>query len=112
MKPTEGDHRKVLVVDVGGTHVKILATGQETSREFVSGPSMTAKEMVAVVPKAAEGWKYEVVSIGYPSPVLRGKPVAEPHNLGPGWVGFDFARRVRVSRQAHQRRGNASVGEL
>ena len=91
MKPTEGDHRKVLVVDVGGTHVKILATGQETSREFVSGPSMTAKEMVAVVLKAAEGWKYEVVSIGYPSPVLRGKPVAEPHNLGPGWVGFDFA---------------------
>lgn len=90
MKPTEGDHLKILVVDVGGTHVKILATDQETSREFVSGPSMTAKEMASGVLKAAEGWDYEVVSIGYPGPVLRGKPVAEPHNLGPGWVGFDF----------------------
>jgi len=82
---------QVLVVDVGGTHVKILATGQETPREFASGPTLTAKEMVTEVRKAATGWSYEVVSIGYPGPVLRGKPVAEPHNLGPGWVGFDFA---------------------
>ncbi len=82
---------QILVVDVGGTHVKILATGQETPREFSSGPSMTAKEMVLGVLKAAEGWKFEAVSIGYPGPVLRGRPVAEPHNLGPGWVGFDFA---------------------
>jgi polyphosphate glucokinase len=80
----------ILVVDVGGTHIKILATGQKTRREFDSGPTMTAAEMVAAVLKAAEGWAYEVVSIGYPGPVLRGKPVAEPHNLGPGWVGFDF----------------------
>lgn len=81
---------QVLVVDVGGTHVKILATGQETPRKFASGPTMTAEEMVAQVRKAAKGWKYEAVSIGYPGPVLRGKPVSEPHNLGPGWVGFDF----------------------
>ncbi len=81
---------QVLVVDVGGTHVKILATGQETRREFVSGPTLTAAEMVSAVRNAADGWKYEVVSIGYPGPVLRGKPVSEPHNLGPGWVGFDF----------------------
>jgi polyphosphate glucokinase len=80
----------VLVVDVGGTHVKILATGQETPRKFDSGPAMTAADMVSAVRKAAEGWDYEAVSIGYPGPVLRGKPVAEPHNLGPGWVGFDF----------------------
>ena len=80
----------VLVVDVGGTHVKILATGQETPRKFDSGPTMTAEQMVAGVVQAAEGWKYDAVSIGYPGPVLRGKPVAEPHNLGPGWVGFDF----------------------
>jgi polyphosphate glucokinase len=80
----------VLVVDVGGTHVKILATGQETPRKYDSGPAMTAADMVSAVRKAAEGWKYDVVSIGYPGPVLRGKPVAEPHNLGPGWVGFDF----------------------
>jgi polyphosphate glucokinase len=80
----------VLVIDVGGTHVKILATGQETRREFDSGPTMTAVEMVAGVLQAAEGWAHDVVSIGYPGPVLRGKPVSEPHNLGPGWVGFDF----------------------
>jgi polyphosphate glucokinase len=71
--------------------VKILSTGQDTPREFVSGPSMTAQEMVSRVLKATEGWKYDVVSLGYPGPVLRGKPVAEPHNLGLGWVGFDFA---------------------
>ena len=81
---------KVLVVDVGGTHVKILATGQASRREFVSGPTLTPEEMVREVLKAAEGWEYDAVSIGYPGPVLRGKPVAEPHNLGAGWVGFDF----------------------
>ena len=82
---------QIMVVDVGGNHVKILVAGQETSREFLSGPTMTAKEMVSGVRKAAEDWKYDVVSIGYPGPVLRGKPVSEPHNLAPGWVGFDFA---------------------
>ncbi len=81
---------QILVIDVGGTHVKILATGRKSPRKFVSGPSLTAEDMVAGVLKAAEGWKYEAVSIGYPGPVLRGKPVAEPHNLAPGWVGFDF----------------------
>ena len=80
----------ILVIDVGGTHVKILATGQDTPREFDSGPTMTPGQMVAGVVQAAEGWAYDVVSIGYPGPVLRGKPVSEPHNLGPGWVGFDF----------------------
>ncbi len=83
---------KVLVVDVGGTHVKILATGQKTPREFVSGPSLTAKKMVSTVLKTADDWAYEAVSIGYPGPVLRGRPVAEPHNLKPGWVGFDFEK--------------------
>jgi polyphosphate glucokinase len=82
--------KRVLVVDVGGTNVKILATGQETPRKFPSGPSMTAQEMVAEVRQAAADWQYDVVSIGYPGPVLRGRPVAEPHNLGTGWVGFDF----------------------
>jgi len=80
----------VLVIDVGGTHVKILATGQTERREFESGPTMTPAEMVAGVLKGADGWAYDVVSIGYPGPVLRGKPVSDPHNLGPGWVGFDF----------------------
>ncbi len=80
----------VLVIDVGGTHVKTLVTGEKEHREFPSGPTMTSAEMVAGVEKAAEGWTYEVISLGYPGPVLRGKPVAEPHNLGKGWVGFDF----------------------
>jgi polyphosphate glucokinase len=80
----------VLVVDVGGTHVKILASGQKESREFPSGPTLTARQMVAGVQKLARGWKYDVVAIGYPGPVLRGRPVLDPHNLGKGWVGFDF----------------------
>ncbi|MDB5391556.1 MAG: Polyphosphate glucokinase [Planctomycetaceae bacterium] len=82
---------QILVVDVGGTHVKFLASGQEQSRQFDSGPSMTAEQMVSGVLEAVHDWSYTVVSIGYPGPVLRGRPVAEPHNLAPGWVGFDFA---------------------
>src|SRR2546428_12950037 len=81
---------RVLVVDVGGTRVKVLATGEKAPREFASGPTLTAEQMVAGVRTAAAGWKYDAVSIGYPGPVLHGRPVAEPHNLGPGWVGFDY----------------------
>jgi polyphosphate glucokinase len=80
----------VLAVDVGGNHVKILATGRDERRRFASGPTMTAKQMVEGVKTAAEGWDFEVVSLGYPGPVLRGRPVSEPKNLGDGWVGFDF----------------------
>ena len=87
--------KKVLVVDVGGTSVKIIATGQKEHRAFPSGPTLTAKRMVAEVKKAAADWKYEVVSIGYPGPVLHGRPLAEPHNLGGGWVKFDFAAAFR-----------------
>jgi polyphosphate glucokinase len=94
----------VLVVDVGGNHVKILATGQKQSREFPSGPTLTTKQMVAGVKKLAGDWKYDAVSIGYPGPVLRNLPVAEPHNLGSGWLGFDFGaafkRRVKVVNDA------------
>lgn len=81
----------VLAVDVGGTHVKILASGQTQRRELASGPKLTAGEMVAGVKKLADGWTYEAVAIGYPGPVLHGMPAEEPHNLGEGWVGFDFA---------------------
>ena len=80
----------VLVIDVGGTHVKVLATGQTEKREFESGPELTAEQMVVGVKKLAAGWEYEAVSIGYPGPVMHDRPVAEPHNLGPGWVGFDY----------------------
>src|SRR5471032_3019645 len=82
---------KILAVDVGGSHVKILATGQKQKREIVSGPRMTARQMVSRVKKLAQGWAYDVVSVGFPGPVLHDRPVAEPHNLGSGWLGFDFA---------------------
>ncbi len=80
----------VLVVDVGGTHVKVLASGQKQPRRFDSGPAMTPQQMVAQTLAIAQDWSYQRVSIGYPGPVLRDRPVAEPHNLGHGWVGFDF----------------------
>lgn len=94
----------VLAIDTGGTHVKILATGKKTHREFSSGPTLTARQMVFAVKKLAGNWKYDVVSIGYPGLVVDGRPVLEPHNLGPGWVGFDFAaafkRPVKVVNDA------------
>lgn len=86
---------QVLVIDVGGTHVKILASGEKEKREFASGPALTARQMVAQVKRLARDWEYDVVSIGYPGPVLHNRPVAEPHNLGPGWMGFDFQRAFR-----------------
>lgn len=86
---------KVLVIDVGGTHVKILATGQRESRELSSGPTLTPRKMVAGVKALARDWKYDAVAIGYPGAVVHGRPVAEPYNLGRGWVGFDYARAFR-----------------
>jgi polyphosphate glucokinase len=94
----------VLVIDVGGTHVKILASGQDEHREFVSGPALTAQQMAAGVKKLARGWKYDAISMGYPGLVLHGRVVAEPHNLGRGWVHFDyravFGRPVRIINDA------------
>lgn len=83
---------KVLVVDVGGTSVKILASGQQTMRKFRSGSALTPKQMVAGVVEAAEDWAYDAVSIGYPGPVSQGTLLEEPRNLGVGWVGFDFMK--------------------
>jgi polyphosphate glucokinase len=94
----------VLVIDIGGTHVKVLATGQEAHREFDSGPTLTPKRMVSGVWKLVVDWKYDVVSIGYPGPVLRNRPVSEPWNLGKGWTGFNFEaafkRPVKVMNDA------------
>jgi polyphosphate glucokinase len=83
---------RVLVIDVGGNNVKILASGETERRSFPSGPALTPRRMVSAARKLAADWKYDVVSIGYPGPVLGGQPLAEPHNLGRGWVGFDFVR--------------------
>jgi polyphosphate glucokinase len=82
----------VLAVDIGGTHVKILATGQTEPRKFLSGPALTPNKMVTGVKKLSGDWKYEAVSLGYPGPVLRGRPVADPHNMAPGWMGFNFEK--------------------
>lgn len=81
---------KVLVVDVGGTNVKILATGQDTPRKFPSGPTLTPTRMVSGVRRLAADWRYDVVTIGYPGVVLKGRVASEPRNLGPGWVKFYF----------------------
>jgi polyphosphate glucokinase len=81
---------KILVIDVGGTYVKVLASGASEPRSVSSGPTLTAKQMVEGVKRIAGDWNYDAVSIGFPGPVLRGRPIAEPHNLGKGWVGFDF----------------------
>jgi polyphosphate glucokinase len=83
---------RILVIDVGGTHVKMLATGHKRRVELVSGPKMTPSRMVAAVRFATAGWKYDAVSMGYPGPVAHGRPLNEPHNLGHGWVGFDFKK--------------------
>src|SRR5437870_6533735 len=80
----------VLVVDIGGTQGQLLATGQDTHRQFYSRPTLTPETMVSQVRKLASDWNYDVVSIGYPGPVLHGRIVSEPHNLGTGWVAFNF----------------------
>jgi predicted NBD/HSP70 family sugar kinase len=83
---------KILVVDIGGTHVKVLATGRKTPVKIPSGRRMTPRQMVRRVRQAVKGWSYDAVSIGFPGAVLHGKPVSEPRNLGGGWVGFKFAK--------------------
>jgi polyphosphate glucokinase len=90
LKASSRRNAKVLVIDVGGTHIKVLATGQREERKIPSGPTMTAKEMVREVKQITKDWEYELVSIGYPGPVIHGRPLQEPRNLGGGWVGFDF----------------------
>lgn len=83
---------KVLVIDVGGTHIKLLATGRRARVEIASGLKMTAPKAIAAVKEATVGWQYDAVSMGYPGPVVHNRPVAEPHNLGKGWVRYDFAK--------------------
>jgi polyphosphate glucokinase len=84
--------KTILAVDVGGSHVKVMDNKRLIKREFVSGPRLSAKEMVKQVKALTADWTYDVVSIGYPGPVVHNKPLAEPHNLGRGWVGFHFAK--------------------
>lgn len=80
----------VLVIDVGGSNVKIMATGQAEERRMKSGPTLTAAQMATRVKALARGWSYDAVAIGFPGPVVANRPVREPHNLGRGWVRYDF----------------------
>ena len=84
--------KKVLVLDIGGTHVKLYATDRREPLKIDSGPTMTPKELVKAVKANTSSWKYDVISIGYPGPVVHGKPLSEPANLGKGWLGFDFEK--------------------
>jgi polyphosphate glucokinase len=95
MPTSQTSRPKVLVIDVGGTHVKVLVTGQEVHREFDSGRNLTPGRMVAGVRKMVADWKYDAVSIGYPGPVAKGRPILEPWNLGKGWVGFNFKAALK-----------------
>ena len=94
----------VLAIDVGGTHIKILVTGQKVHRQFVSGPQLNPGVMVAGVKNLVQDWPYDVISIGYPGPVRNNRPVAEPFNLGKGWVEFNyraaFKRPVKIINDA------------
>jgi hypothetical protein len=83
---------RILVIDVGGTHVKVLATGHKQRVEIPSGPKMTPAKMVSAVRAVTIGWKYDAVSIGYPGAVVHGRPIIEPRHLGSGWLGFDFTK--------------------
>jgi polyphosphate glucokinase len=104
MKRRTDRHMKILVIDVGGTHVKCVATDQKSPVKFKSGPKMSPASMVRQVLKITKGWRFDAISIGYPGVVRRGRIAREPHNLGPGWVGFDFqaafGRPVKVINDA------------
>jgi polyphosphate glucokinase len=92
-------YRRVLAIDVGGSHVKARVFGRRDMRQFESGPTLTPRQMVARIHKLTGDWNYDAVTIGYPGVVLHGKIIAEPHNLGKGWVGFDF--RKALGRPTH-----------
>lgn len=87
--------KKILVVDIGGTHVKLMISRTE-KRKFDSGERLSAKQLVAGVKKAAEDWDYEAVSIGFPAPVHNGRIMKDPKHLAKGWVGFDFKKSLGV----------------
>jgi polyphosphate glucokinase len=107
----------VLVVDVGGSHIKVLATGEQESRRADSGPEMNAARMVETAKELAADWSWESVSVGVPSPIHGGRVLTEPVNLGHGWVGFDyeaaFGKPTRVVNDAAmQALGSYEAGKM
>ena len=95
------EEQAVLAVDVGGSRVKVLVSGELDRRRGPSGPTLTPSQMVTTAIGLAEGWRWDVVSVGVPAPVHRGSVVVEPFNLGRGWVGFKFQGRSSTS-QGHE----------
>ncbi|MEO8279628.1 MAG: ROK family protein [Ideonella sp.] len=109
--------RQILVIDVGGSHVKCLLSGETSRRKFSSGPGLTPQQMVEGVLEIAADWRYDVVSIGYPGVVRKGAPAVEPHHLASGWVGFDFEAAFRrpvriVNDAAMQALGSYQGGKM
>lgn len=107
----------VLVIDIGGTNIKILATGQTEPRKFASGPTLSPRQMVDGVKKLAADWNYDVVSVGYPGVVVRNRIRTEPHNLAKGWVGFNFKTAFRrpvriINDAAMQALGSYKKGQM
>src|SRR6516162_5617779 len=87
--------KNILTIDVGGSHVKVMTSRVRKKRQFLSGSQLSAKTMVKKVKDLTKDWSYDVISLGYPGPVFRNRPITEPHNLGHGWAGFDFAKAFR-----------------
>jgi polyphosphate glucokinase len=83
---------KILAIDVGGSHVKVMTEAERIKREFASGPKMSSREMVKKVKALTKDWSFDVISVGYPGPILHNRPLTEPHNLGRGWAGFNFEK--------------------
>lgn len=106
--------KRIMVIDVGGTNVKVCMAGRRTPLKIPSGKSMTAARMAAEVLNATDGWKYDVVSIGYPGVVKHGRPAHEPHNLGGGWMRFDYQKAfgapVRIINDASMQALGAYAG--
>jgi polyphosphate glucokinase len=107
----------VLVIDIGGTNVKVRASHQHEKRKFASGPALTPKQMMSGIRKLVADWDYDVVSIGYPGAVLRNRPLSEPWNLGKGWIGFNFEAAFKrptkvINDAAMQALGNYRRGRM
>jgi hypothetical protein len=85
--------KKILVIDIGGTHVKLMISRTE-KRKFDSGMKLSPKQLIAEVKKTAEGWKYDAISIGFPAPVNKGRIMKDPKHLAPGWVGWNFTKSL------------------
>ena len=103
--PTHGDANdvKILVIDIGGSHVKVLMSGQRTPTKLDSGPDLTPRQMMKAVLKATEDWDYDAVTIGYPGPIVKNHPAKDPINLGKGWVRFDYKKAFKCPVRMYRR---------